>query len=126
MTQYVFVSLSHDWSDEFDVTGAFVSSRAEFNTNMKKIEEAFEEQVEGAEYYFGTNEALMFSDFMELTQGINAKTCTEEFHDEFLKMWPSGNIGFNIIDSIIETLTEEEEVDEEEDFDYEDGEDADE
>lgn len=104
---YVFVSMSHDYADEFDVNCCFVAAKAEFNKNMSIIELAFDANILGEddEYYFGTNEYLAFDCFDSFEWGVKSNDCSEEFYHEFINLAGHG-VGYNVMERMIERATE--------------------
>jgi hypothetical protein len=99
---FVFVEMSHDYADEFDVKGAFVISKELFEESMEKIRAAFAAgKYENREFYFGTNEALTFDDLYSFESGVSVKECTEQFYDEF-KQLTGGSIGTTVMDDLLD------------------------
>ena len=99
---YVFISSSHNYADEFDVTGCFVTSRTQLEADLEKIKKAFEDKRihDGTEFYFGTNEALSFTDYASFEDGLTVKDCTEAFYNEF-KALTGGGIGIIAMDGLL-------------------------
>jgi hypothetical protein len=100
---YLFVTLTFDYADEFNVHCCFVQKAEEFNADMAAIEQLFKENpgMSNEEFYFGTNEFLQFSDFEDFESGVEAQDCSEQFYNEFKRL-NNGSIGFNVIDSLLE------------------------
>lgn len=107
---FVFVSLSHDYADEFYVEGCFVQEKSDFEADLKKIEAGFKEHIGGEEIYFGTNEFLLFSTFEDFMCGVSVKECSEQFFDEF-KVLTGGSQGFNVMEIMLGELPAPEDSD---------------
>lgn len=116
--EYLFVTTSHDYADEFDMGGTFTIEKNEFDEQMALIEKAFESGVidENTEFYFGTNEALTFYDFYDFKCGVKVKPCSKAFHDEFFELTAGGGVGedifWRITDYINDRLNEAKEDEE--------------
>lgn len=107
MSDYVFVTMSHDYADEFDVDCCFVADKAEFDKQMEIVRLAFEAGIlEDEEFYFGTNECLSFYSFDDFETGVVAKPCTAAFYDEFFELNAGSAVGFCVLDSLHETALE--------------------
>lgn len=104
---YVFVKMSHDYADEFDVDCCFVADKREFNKNMSIVQLAFDANVfdEDSEFYFGTNEWLQFYSFDDFEMGVNVQDCTEDFYHEFIALC-GGQVGYNVLERMVERATE--------------------
>jgi len=104
---YVFVTMSHDYADEFDVDCCFVADKREFNMNMSIVQLAFDANVitDETEFYFGTNEQLMFDCFDHFEGGVSVQDCSEDFYHEFINLC-GGQIGFNVLERMVERATE--------------------
>jgi len=82
---HLLVKTSHDWADEFDCTSVFCMKKDEFELQLNKIQEAFEngEICYDDEFYFGTNEALQFHSFKDFVNGVETVEVSKEFADTF-------------------------------------------
>lgn len=120
---FVFVTLSHDYADEFDVDCAFVATRQEIEQQLAKIRLAFDEGIfnggggyhDQTEFYFGTNEALSFYDYDDFARGVVIKDCSEEFYNEFNDLTAFSATGFCVIDRMLEYINDRAEQEDEED-----------
>lgn len=102
MNQYVFVMMCHDYADEFNVDCCFVESRKQFDEDMAKIKEGFN-TLAGREFYFGTNEYLMFDSFESFESGVIVQECTESFYTQFMALC-AGAVGFNVMERMMDNL----------------------
>jgi hypothetical protein len=101
---YVFVQLSHDYADEFDVDCCFVQSKQEFESDLEKIKEGFEDgTLVDKKFYFGTNEALTFEEYEDFVGGIEVDDCSQEFFEEFTRL-AGGCVGFCVMDGLLEEV----------------------
>lgn len=102
--EYVFVRTHHNWSDELDVRGCYVAPRSEVETDMKRIEAAFEDgKFEGKEFYFGSNQSIVFDDFDDFSWDVRIATCTFDFYVEFRSLTGGGH-GTISIEMLIDYL----------------------
>jgi hypothetical protein len=100
---FVFVQLSHNYADEFDVDCCFVAPKPHFEADLEKIKEFFEKKSRAyEEFYFGTNEFLQFDNFNTFMNGVTVKECTEQFYDEFKALTGGGSVGYNVMESILD------------------------
>lgn len=108
MSEYVFVTMSHDYADEFDVECCFVAKKEEFEKQMNVIRLAFDASVieDDHEYYFGTNEYLSFNSFDDFERGVEVKPCSEEFYNEWFNLTAGSAVGFCVLDRLYETAVQ--------------------
>ena len=107
MDRHVFVVLRHDYADEFDVTGCAAMYEADWNEIYAKIERGFDQRLlNDCEFYFGTNEALMFGDFADFSRGCSVEVCTKAFHDEFNALNNNGPVGYWVVEQLLERIAE--------------------
>lgn len=101
MNKFLFVRLDHNWADEFDVKCGYVTTAAEYDADIARIKSLFDSgDINGKEFYFGTNEALQFDSFEDFMNGVTADECSKEFYDEFNKLNSNGSIGFCVMDNM--------------------------
>lgn len=99
---FVFVTLCHDYADEFNVECCFVDTRENYEATLESIQKKFDSGIlEGWEFYFGTNEYLSFHYFDDLMTGVEAVECSKEFYEEFNKLC-GGQVGFNVLEHMRE------------------------
>lgn len=116
-TGYLFIELSHDCGDEFDVSGCAVMLESDWDEVYAKIKQGFETfALSDHEYFFGTNQYLRFDEFSDFACGITLSPCSKSFYDEFNAITNGGSAGYWIIERLLERLEdvgEPEEGDEE-------------
>lgn len=102
MENPVFVVGSHDYSDEFDVDGCMVLPRAKYEEMMAVIGTAFEKELltENSEFYFGTNEALIFYSFDDFANGFTVQPCSEAFATEFRQLNKGNVVGNDTLNQV--------------------------
>lgn len=90
-----------------NVEAVFVTPRTALEANLKFIKRGFEDKtLTNKEFYFGTNAYLSFSSYEEFEQGVIVKECSEAFYNEFRDL--TNGVGFNILESMMDFLSEDE------------------
>jgi hypothetical protein len=104
--EHLVVFESHDWSDEFDTHGVFVTTRKEFEEQLAKIKKGWD-AVKGKEFYFGTNEFHswdIFEGWSGYRDGLNEKVCSKEFYDEFIRVNGGRSYGATFMTDLLEKI----------------------
>lgn len=103
---YVFVQLSHDYSDEFNVDCCYVDTEAQCEADLNKVKAGFDADLfADVEFYFGTNEALLFHRFSTFDHGVTVQVCSKQFYKEFKALTAgSGCTGYNVVENMLELL----------------------
>lgn len=83
-TKYLFISANVDWADEFSCEAFQVTTEEAHNKYLERVELGLTYN-EDAEFYFGTNEALQFTDFHDFKRQLTVKEITKEQADVILK-----------------------------------------
>lgn len=104
---YVFVKLSHDYADEFNVDCCFVSTKKSFDLTLNSIKNNWN-QIVDKEFYFGTNEFLQFYSLNNFLAGMEVSICTEDFYHSFTEL-AGGNVGYNVMWNMLERINEDNE-----------------
>ena len=112
---YILINESHDWSDEFNTYGFTVMSKKEWNQLKEEITKL---DLDGREFYFGTNEYHMWQNGKEFLKDCYEKEITFEEFKTLIRIFHS-SLEHDVVDFIqknywitwgltfIEQLTEE-------------------
>lgn len=110
MTDYVFVTVSHDYADEFEIGCCFAIEATEFEENLKIINIGFVQGVlEDKDLYFGSNEYLSFESYNDFIQGVRSKPCSEEFYKEWASLTNGAAVGFDVMEYLLDLCPESDE-----------------
>lgn len=107
MTDYVFVTVSHDYADEFEIGCCFAIEATTFEEHLKIIKDGFGQGVlEDKKLYFGTNEYLSFDSYDDFIRGVSSKPCSEEFYKEWVSLTNDIPVGFDAMDYLLDWCPE--------------------
>lgn len=104
MTDYVFVTVSHDYADEFSC--CFAIEASEFEERLKIINDGFNKDKD---LYFGTNEYPSFDSYRDFIRGVRTKPCSEEFYKEWVSLTNGISVGFNVMEYLLDLCPESDE-----------------
>ncbi len=91
--EYVLVTLSADYGDEFDVAHAWSMTKDDYDIGIKETEEYFKNKGDREiEIYFGTNEALYVRGFNDYMNNLSVENISKEDHEAFNRMF-GGSFG---------------------------------
>lgn len=107
------VVLSEDWADEFNADGFEIMTDEQYKEFDKAIE-ALPDDLEGQEFFFGTNEALQWHTKQQLRDSLKIRDITEEECDTITqalgmngKSYGLFPISTDALQDIVEDLKEE-------------------
>ena len=78
---YYFVTFSENYADEFDLWSAALMTRSEFDYYMsllEKVDYIMRVTDEPFEFYFGTNQFLLFDYFRDLDRAITVTAISDD------------------------------------------------
>lgn len=78
---YYFVTFSDNYADEFDLWSAALMTQSEFDCYMdllEKVDHIMRVTDEPFEFYFGTNEFLLFDYFRDLDRAITVTAVSDD------------------------------------------------
>jgi len=84
--KYYLIQYKYDYADEFDVYGFKVVNEKELND----INEIIDNIKYPKEFYFGTNEALVFNNPKEAREGMKIIEIIQSEYDVFKKFFRCG------------------------------------
>ena len=81
MDNYILVKLDCDCADEFNINSFWVTTVEEYNRFLKA---AAEHDFAGEEFYFGTNECMVFHSTDHFLSSISSERISEEYYNALL------------------------------------------
>lgn len=102
---YVLVNLDTNWADEFNVNCMWLTTSEKYEEFISKLESL--EIDNEIEIYFGTNEAISFYGIDDIINSIKISPISDEFYNEFLKIFGTNVYGLIDIPCILEGLSED-------------------